>query len=75
MKSACLLVASLVMLANAMGCAMCCSPYDCSYSAHGGRWERSNINSGRVGSAFEPAGGVIHEVPVPQPPPPPHLAR
>jgi hypothetical protein len=47
-----LLVASL-----ASGCATCCAPYDCHYLYQGGAWVRHNPTSGRVGSAFDEAGG------------------
>jgi len=47
-----LLVASL-----ASGCAMCCAPFDCHYLYQGGAWARHNPTSGRVGSAFDEAGG------------------
>jgi hypothetical protein len=47
-----LLVASLTS-----GCAMCCAPFDCYYLYQGGAWVRNNPTSGRVGSAFDEAGG------------------
>ena len=50
---ACSLIA---VLAATTGCAMCGSPFDYTYSAHGGRWERDDPVEGRVGSAFAPAG-------------------
>ncbi len=43
---------------GAAGCAMCCTPYDDDYSAHGGRWQRTDMRHGRVGSAFAPAGAM-----------------
>jgi hypothetical protein len=49
------LVAGLVALAS--GCAMCCAPFDCDYPSVPGRWVRHNPSSGRVGSAFDEAGG------------------
>jgi hypothetical protein len=39
------------------GCAMCCAPFDCDYPSVPGRWMRHNPSSGRVGSAFDEAGG------------------
>ncbi len=39
------------------GCATCCSPYDEAYGYTGGRWPRTDLCHGRVGSAFAPAGG------------------
>ena len=46
------------------GCAMCCAPYDYDYPFAGGRWVRHNPTSGRVGSAFDEAGGPVDVVPV-----------
>jgi hypothetical protein len=46
----------LAVLAVTTGCAMCGSPFDYSYSAHGGRWQRDDPDCGRVGSLFDPAG-------------------
>ena len=54
----CLLL-SLISLAS--GCATCCAPYDCHYLYKGGAWVRHNPTSGRVGSAFDEAGGPAHE--------------
>jgi len=56
------LVTSLVGLSS--GCAMCCAPYDYDYISTAGRWVRNNPTSGRVGSAFDEAGGPIDVVPV-----------
>ena len=39
------------------GCAMCCAPFDYDYQSVTGRWVRNNPSSGRVGSAFDEAGG------------------
>jgi hypothetical protein len=44
-------------LAMAGGCAMCCAPFDYEYPAKAGRWVRTNPTSGRVGSAYDEAGG------------------
>lgn len=41
------------------GCAMCCTPYDDHYLYQGGKWQRTVPNSGRVGSAFDPAGDMV----------------
>src|SRR5436309_12081759 len=49
------LVTSLIGLSS--GCAMCCAPFDYNYLVTGGRWARFNPSSGRVGSAFDEAGG------------------
>jgi hypothetical protein len=45
---------------------MCCAPYDYDYPATGGRWERYNPSSGRVGSAFDEAGGPVNAADTPQ---------
>src|SRR5437660_7326140 len=49
------LIAGLVGFSS--GCAMCCAPFDYDYLVTGGRWTRFNPTSGRVGSAFDEAGG------------------
>ena len=46
---------ALVIFAGSIiqsGCAMCCGPYDYMYGGHGGKWQRSDLNHGRVGSPF-----------------------
>lgn len=35
---------------------MCSAPYDCHYSAYGGKRPRADMINGRVGSAFQDAG-------------------
>jgi len=45
-----------LMLAGLTGCAMCDNAEDFGYSAFGGKWQRDNPYSGRVASAFDPAG-------------------
>lgn len=54
-----LLALSLItgLMSLSSGCAMCCAPYDWDYLVTGGRWTRYNPSSGRVGSAFDEAGG------------------
>jgi hypothetical protein len=42
-----------------LGCAMCAGPDDYTYAAYGGRWQRDNMVTGRVGSIFDPAGGPV----------------
>lgn len=49
------LITGLIGLSS--GCAMCCAPFDYDYLVAGGRWTRFNPSSGRVGSAFDEAGG------------------
>lgn len=48
-----------VSLLLASGCTVCCAPFDDHYLYTGGRWVRHNPNSGRVGSAFDPAGSRV----------------
>lgn len=60
----------LVVASLTSGCATCCAPFDCHYLYQGGAWVRHNPTSGRVGSAFDEAGGpntgeVIQEEPTP----------
>lgn len=61
----------LGFVSSATGCAMCSNPYDCFYGAYGGTWPREDMTSGRVGSAFSPAGSHVleSEAPVPAPTP------
>lgn len=47
----------IIVVAAASGCSICCTPFDDAYPAYGGKWERTNRFHGRVGSAFDPAGG------------------
>ena len=47
---------AMLMLAGSTGCAMCDNSHDASYTALGGKWQRDTPHSGRVGSAFDPAG-------------------
>ena len=49
-----LIVAAIVMTGS--GCRLCCDSEDIAYPAYGGLWERTNRNSGRVGSLFDPGG-------------------
>ncbi len=46
----------LSLVSSSLGCAICCSPDDWNYGAYGGRWQRHDMSSGRVGSAFAEAG-------------------
>jgi len=57
------LLSLLGLLLASSGCAMCCAPYDYDYPAVGGRWVRHNPSSGRVGSAFDEAGGPVEVAP------------
>ncbi len=56
----CVWVAMLV-LAGTSGCAMCDNVEDWTYAAFGGKWQRDNPTSGRVGSVFDPAGMQVAE--------------
>src|SRR5262245_32976968 len=57
-----LLLACLTLPAVTSGCALCCAPFDCDYPYIGGAWVRTNPSSGRVGSAFDEAGGPAQVV-------------
>lgn len=46
----------LSLVSSSLGCALCCSPDDWNYGAYGGRWQRHDMSSGRVSSAFAEAG-------------------
>jgi len=52
------------LLTVSAGCAMCGSPHDCTYSAYGGRWQRTDPSSGRVGSVLDAADVQIAETEV-----------
>jgi hypothetical protein len=41
---------------------MCCAPYDLDFPSTSGSWVRTNPTSGRVGSAFDPAGMPVAEI-------------
>lgn len=54
-----ILFSVLIGLSLSSGCTMCA---DCDlddYGAYGGRWQRTNRTSGRVGSVFDPAGAQV----------------
>jgi catechol 2,3-dioxygenase-like lactoylglutathione lyase family enzyme len=55
-----------LLIAASSGCAICASPFDKTYSAYGGRWQRDDMQHGRVGSAFYPAGGPVFVEQFPQ---------
>jgi hypothetical protein len=50
------------------GCSICAHPYDYSYTYYGARWQRSDMEHGRVGSAFYPAGEQLIHDPAPADP-------
>ncbi len=59
----------LLLLLPAGGCRICADCDDLAYPAYGGIWQRTNRDSGRVGSIFDPAGAkksdlVSRETPV-----------
>jgi len=54
-----LLLTLACCLGPALGCTICQNPEDRTYAAFGGVWERQNPSSGRVGSVFEPAEGMM----------------
>lgn len=51
--------AILLALLSCGGCSMC-QPCELeTYSAYGGRWQRTDRDRGRVGSVFAPAGAQV----------------
>ncbi|KAA5543680.1 hypothetical protein FYK55_10790 [Roseiconus nitratireducens] len=54
--------AALVLLASGPGCRLCCDGEDLAYPAYGGAWERTNRDSGRVGSIFDPGGARVADL-------------
>ncbi len=49
------LAAALLLLLVSLfqtGCSMCCGTYDYAYASQGGKWQRSDMENGRVGSLF-----------------------
>lgn len=50
------LMLSLATCLTATGCRLCCDSEDAAYAAYGGAWQRTQRNTGRVGSLSEPAG-------------------
>lgn len=49
------------LLAVSAGCAICDPSLDAMYPTYGGKWQRSDPCCGRVGSAFDSAGGPLVE--------------
>jgi len=49
-------ILTTVLLGGVSGCRLCCDGEDIAYPAYGGVWERTERNSGRVGSLYDPAG-------------------
>ena len=47
----------MIGLAPLGGCRICADCEDLAYPAYGGAWQRTQRDSGRVGSIFDPAGG------------------
>ena len=54
-----LLVATLIPLG---GCRICADCDETAYAAYGGVWQRTLRDTGRVGSIFDPAGGLASEL-------------
>ncbi len=49
---------AISLISTNVGCTLCSDCDDYSYGAFGGRWERSDLTYGRVGSAFSPEGSI-----------------
>lgn len=43
------------------GCAMCCGTYDEAYAGHGGKFQRSDLFNGRVGSPFSDPNATYYD--------------
>ena len=41
------------------GCRICLDTHDLDYPAYGGAWQRTQRDSGRVGSVFDPGGAKV----------------
>ncbi|WP_164104317.1 hypothetical protein [Candidatus Laterigemmans baculatus] len=54
-----LAAATMLLVALGGGCSMCQQCELDTYSAYGGRWQRTDRDHGRVGSVFAPAGGLV----------------
>ena len=52
---------ALSLISTNVACTLCSDCDDYSYGAFGGRWERTDLTHGRVGSAFSPAGPIAVE--------------
>jgi hypothetical protein len=50
------IVLGVAMVSGAGGCRICNDCEDMAYPAYGGAWTRTNRDSGRVASLFDPAG-------------------
>jgi len=48
-----------ILMAFSTGCSMCSNCDLETYSAYGGRWQRTDRTAGRVGSVFHPAGALV----------------
>ena len=54
-----LLIAAVIPLG---GCRICADCDEGAYATYGGAWQRTLRDSGRVGSIFDPAGGLSPEL-------------
>ncbi len=52
---------ALSLISTNVACTLCSDCDDYSYGAIGGRWERTNLTHGRVGTAFTLDGSVVSE--------------
>ncbi|TWU55040.1 hypothetical protein [Rubripirellula reticaptiva] len=58
-----LVIVALVIAALSLGgCRICADCEDLAYPAYGGAWQRTNRESGRVGSVFDPGGAKLSEL-------------
>lgn len=52
----------LAALTSMGGCRICASCEENAYAAYGGAWQRTTRENGRVGSLFDPAGGLASDL-------------
>jgi len=56
------ILAVLLMVSSLTGCRICADCEDRAYPTYGGLWQRTIRDHGRVGSLFDPAGGLTFDL-------------
>ncbi len=60
LRSETLVIFALILAALSLGgCRICADCEDLAYPAYGGAWQRTQRESGRVGSTFDPGGAKL----------------
>ncbi|MGB7327369.1 MAG: hypothetical protein WBD31_21010 [Rubripirellula sp.] len=62
LHEALVIVALVIASLSLGGCRICADCEDLAYPAYGGSWQRTNRESGRVGSVFDPGGAKMSEL-------------